>query len=198
MLKGTDSRSRFRNAGGALVRTKLFQSLTVRAAIAILLLISVTAAAQDVTEPALKAAFIFNFAKFTEWPAEVMTTGEPLVLCVLGDAAIGEALERAVKSRTVLGRRMDVSQAPSNGPPREGCHILYVSGVTASQAAKLVAGLRDAPVLTISDADGFTQVGGITQFFFAHGQLRFNVHLESAKRARLRISSRLLALAKAK
>ena len=79
------------------------------------------AAAQDVTESALKAAFIFNFAKFTEWPAEVMTTGEPLVLCVLGDAAIGEALERAVRSRTVLGHRMDVSQATSNGPPREGC-----------------------------------------------------------------------------
>jgi uncharacterized protein DUF4154 len=181
-----------------LRRTKLFQSLTVCAAMAILPLTPMIAAAQDVTESALKAAFIFNFAKFTEWPAGVMVTGEPLVLCVLGDAAIGEALERAVKSRTVLGHPMDVSQAASSGPPREGCHILYVSGVTASQAAKLVAGLRDAPVLTMSDADGFTQVGGIAQFFFVQGQLRFNVHLESAKRARLRISSRLLALATAK
>jgi hypothetical protein len=170
----------------------------VGAAIALLPLAPMTAAAQDVTEPALKAAFIFNFAKFTEWPAEVMVTGEPLVLCVLGDPAIGEALERAVRSRTVLGHRMDVSQAASSGPPREGCHILYVSGVTTGQAAKLVAGLRDLPVLTISDAEGFIQAGGVAQFFFEHGQLRFNVHIDSAKRARLRISSRLLALATAK
>ena len=135
-----------------------------------------TAAAQDVTEPALKAAFIYNFAKFTEWPADAMTTGEPLVLCVLGDAAIGEALERAVKGRTLAGHSIGVSQAAPDGRPREGCHILYVSGVTASQAAKVVAGLRDAPVLTISDVEGFTQLGGIAQFFFEHGQLRFNVH----------------------
>ena len=145
----------------------------MRAAIAILPLTPMIAAAQDVTESALKAAFIFNFAKFTEWPAEVMVTGEPLVLCVLGDAAIGEALERAVKSRTVLGHRMDVSQAGSNGPPREGCHILYVSGVTASQAAEVIAGLRDAPVLTISDVEGFIRLGGIAQFYFENGRLRF-------------------------
>jgi hypothetical protein len=170
-------------------------SLTVRVAIAVLLLSQTTAFAQDVTEQSLKAAFIFNFAKFTEWPADAMLTGQPLVLCVLGDAAIGEALERAVRSRTLSGHRMDVSQTTSSGTPRDGCHVLYLSGVTATQAAKLVAGVRDAPVLTISDAEGFTQIGGIAQFFFEHGQLRFNVHVESAKRARLRISSRLLALA---
>ena len=171
------------------------QSAAVRAAIAILLLTPMPAAAQDVTEPALKAAFIYNFAKFTEWPADVMPAGEPLLLCVLGDAAIGEALERAVKGRTLAGHSMGVSQSAPAGPPRGGCHILYVSGVTASQAAKLVAGLRDAPVLTISDVEGFTQLGGIAQFFFEHGQLRFKFTLEAAKRARLQISSRLLALA---
>ncbi len=128
-------------------------------AAAILLLTPMTAAAQDVTEPALKAAFIYNFAKFTEWPADAMATGAPLVLCVLGDAAIGEALERAVKGRTLAGHSIGVSQAAPDGRPLEGCHIAYVSGVTASQAAKVVAGLRDAPVLTISDVEGFTQHG---------------------------------------
>ena len=78
----------------------------------------------------------------------------------------------------------------------ELCHVLYVSGVTAGQAAQLVAGLRDVPVLTISDLEGFTELGGIAQFFFEHGQLRFSVQVGSAKRARLQISSRLLALAK--
>jgi hypothetical protein len=78
------------------------------------------------------------------------------------------------------------------------CHVLYVSGVTPVRAAQLVAGLHDASVLTISDLDGFTELGGIAQFFFEHGQLRFTVQLESAKRARLEISSKLLTLARPK
>ncbi len=147
------------------------------------------------TEPALKAAFIYNFAKFTEWPADVMTAGRPMVLCVLGDAAIGEALERAVSGRNLAGHSIGVLQSARDERPRDECHLLYVSGVTAGQAAQVVAELRDAPVLTISDIDGFTRAGGIAQFFFEHGRLRFGVHLESARRARLRISSRLLALA---
>ena len=178
-----------------LRRIKLLQSLTARA-IAILLLTSMPAATQDVTEPALKAAFIYSFAKFTVWPADAMATGAPLVLCVLGDAAIGEALERTVKGHTLAGRTIGVSQAAPDKRSLEGCHIAYVSGVTVGQAAEVVAGLRDAPVLTISDVNGFTERGGIAQFFFEHGQLRFDVQLASAKRARLQISSRLLALAR--
>ncbi len=127
-----------------------------------------------------------------------MRSGDPFLLCVIGDPAIGEALERAVKGRTVAGRSLGVYKSASDVPPSGGCHIMYLSGLTAGQSAKLVAGVRDSAVLTISDADGFTQSGGIAQFFFEHGQLRFNVHVESAKRAGLRISSRLLALARPK
>jgi hypothetical protein len=165
---------------------------------AILLLTPVAAAAQDVTEPALTAAFIYNFAKFTEWPSDAIATGAPLVLCVIGDAAIGEALERAVEGQTLAGHSIGVSQAAPGETPPKGCHIAYISGVTARQAAKVVAGLRDAPVLTISDVEGFTQLGGIAEFFFEHGRLRFEVQVASAKRARLQISSRLLVLARAR
>jgi len=176
--------------------TARLRSLAGLGSIAILLLAFTPAVAQDVTGPALKAAFIYNFAKFTEWPADVIPAGEaPLVLCVLGDAAIGQALERTVKGRTLEGRRLGVTQASANGPLDGVCHILYVTGVTAGQAAKLVAGLRDTPVLSISDVEGFTEMGGIAQLFFARGHLHFNVQVEAAKRARLRISSRLLALA---
>lgn len=176
-------------------RARFLEFRAIRATAAILLLLPMMTAAQDVTEPALKAAFIYNFAKFTEWPADAMTIGEPLVLCVIGDTAIGDALTRVVKGRTLAGRTMGVLQSARDGWPKEGCHILYVSGLTASQASQLVLGLRDTPVLTISDADEFTQQGGIAQFYFEQGQLKIIVHLESAKRARLRISSRLLALA---
>jgi uncharacterized protein DUF4154 len=152
--------------------------------------------AQDVTEPALKAAFIYNFAIFTEWPTDVVPPG-PFVICVLGDAAVGEALERQFKGRLIAGHSMAVAQPALAGPQRV-CHVLYVSGVTAGQAGRLIAGLRDVPVLTISDVEGFADLGGIAQFFFEHGRLRFSVDLASAGRARLQLSSRLLALAKLK
>jgi len=163
--------------------------------IALLLLMRILTSAQDVTEPVLKATFIYTFAKFTEWPAEAISAAEPFVICVLGDAAVGDALERTVLGRLVAGHHLAVSNVPLAGPPRV-CHVLYVSGVTAGQSAKVVAGLRDGPVLTISDIEGFTELGGIAQFFFEQGHLRFGVNLESAKRARLQISSRLVALAK--
>jgi hypothetical protein len=155
----------------------------------------IPASAQDVTEPALKASYIYNFAKFTEWPADVAAAAEPFVICVLGDPAVGDALERAVTGRLLNGHRIAVSQVPVAGP-QSGCHILYVSRMTAGQSARVVAGLRDGPVLTIGDIEGFTDVGGIAQLFFENGRLRFGVNLASAKRARLQISSRLLALAK--
>jgi hypothetical protein len=151
------------------------------------------ASAQDVTEPALKAAFIYNLAKFTEWPVDVMPAGEPLRFCVLGDAALAEALIRAVKGRTLAGHIMEVSQSALDGPPRRGCHILYLAGVTTSQAATLVAGLRDVPVLTISDVED-SHNWEDRAALFDHGQLRFNVDDEAARRARLQISSRLLGL----
>jgi hypothetical protein len=165
--------------------------------IALLLLLQAVASAQDVTEPALKAAFIYNFALFTEWPGGIPRPAEPFVVCVVGDAAVGEALERALKGRARGGRSMTVSVMSPAGP-QPACHVLYVSGVSPDRAAQLLVGLRDVPVLTIGDLDRFTELGGIAQFFFEHGQLRFSVKVASAERAHLQISSKLLALAKTK
>jgi hypothetical protein len=150
--------------------------------------------AQDVTEPALKAAFIYNFMKFTEWP-EPVPASDPFVICVLGDSNVGDALERVVRDRQFAGRRMTVSIVAIS-EPKQSCRVLYVSGVTAIEGAQLLAGLQDSPVLTISDAVGFTEAGGMAQFFFERGQLRFNIGLEAVKRSRLQMSSRLLVLAK--
>ncbi len=179
-----------------MCRTRLHRVARIgRAAIAVLLLIPASASAQDVTEPALKAAFIYNFTKFTEWPADAAPGEEPLVLCVLGDTAVADALARAVKGRVVAGHGMSVSSMAAGGPAR-ACHVLYISGVTARQATQLLAGVRDVPVLTIGDLADFTRLGGIARFFFEDGRLRFSVGLESARRAHLQISSRLLSLAK--
>ena len=171
-----------------------FPSITI-GTIATLLLCPLPAAAQDVTETALKAAYIYNFAKFTQWPADA-TTAEPLFLCVVGDPAIGRALDQAVKGLTLSGRTITVPQLAADTPSLGGCHIAYLSGLTATQSAKIITGLRDTSVLTISDAQAFTKAGGIAQFFFENGRLLFDVNLASVKRARLQISSRLLTLAR--
>jgi hypothetical protein len=149
--------------------------------------------AQDVTEPSLKAAFIYNLARYTEWPGASPASG-PFVICVLGDPAVGDALGRAVKGREVGGRSITVSLVTAGSMRR--CHMLYLSGVSASQAALVLADLQDAPVLTISDIGGFTEAGGIVNFFFEGGQLRFRIKLQTLKRTHLQISSRVLGLAK--
>lgn len=148
---------------------------------------------QDVTEPSLKAAFIYSFAKFTEWPAEGLPSTAAFNACVLGDQAIGDALERIVKGRTLSGHVISVSRVPPDGLLRS-CHLLYVSGVSALQIAAIAATVRGLPVLTIGDADDFARLG-VAHVFVENGKMRFNLNLELAKRSRLQLSSKLLALA---
>jgi hypothetical protein len=148
--------------------------------------------AQDVTEPTLKAAFIYNFARFTTWPD---APGDSFVICVLNDGAVADALRRAVSGKSLTDRPVSVNVVAPAGPKR-GCRVLYIAGMPVAEVATVVADLREAPVLTISSIDGFASAGGMTQFFFEHGQLRFRIHLESAKRAGLQISSRLLIMAR--
>ena len=158
------------------------------------LLLRLPASAQDVTEAALKAAFIYNFAQFTEWPADAVAPAKPLALCVIGDDAVAEALGRTVNARQIDGHSMTVSVVAAL--PARACHVLYLSHLTPAQAAQFTATPQDAPVLTIGDVEGFTDMGGISRFYFEHGRLRFTIRLQAVKRARLQISSRLLALAK--
>ncbi len=153
-----------------------------------------TSVGQDVTEVTLKAAFLYNFAKFTEWPEDALPKAAPLVACVIGDQAVGDALQQTAKGRLVSGHLISVSRLSVEGP-WPSCHLLYVSGVAVKQAAQVATALRGAPVLTISDLDEFARLGGIAQFFVENGKMRFGINLASAKRSRLQLSSKLLALA---
>ena len=119
--------------------------------------------AQDVTEVTLKGAFLFNFARFTEWPADALQTDSPVSACVLGDRAVGDAFSRTVKGKQLAGRAIarDDSSRPTGSLPT--CHLLYLSGVADSRVAEIVAALRDLPVLTVSDSEAFTKRGGIVQ-----------------------------------
>jgi hypothetical protein len=164
------------------------------AAFAVCALCASTARAQDVTEPSLKAAFVYNFAKFTEWPSDALPVTASFSACVLGDGPVTEALERTVKGRLLSGRSVTVSRGTLEGPLRT-CHLLYVSGVTAAQASAIVTVVKGAPVLTISDIDDFAPLGGIAHVVVESGKMRFDINLDRAKLSRLQLSSKLLTLA---
>ena len=150
--------------------------------------------AQDVTESSLNAAFIYTFAKFTEWPRDVLPATATFTACVLGNSSMREGLGRTVKGRQISGRAVSVSEVQIDGKLRS-CHLLYVTGVTAAQLAVIVAEVRGAPVLTISDAADFVHQGGIVRMFVENGKIKFDLNLDSAKSSRLDLSSKLLALA---
>lgn len=151
-------------------------------------------AAQEVSGPALKAAFLFNFVKFTAWPVDALPDAAPLVMCVVNDRAIGQSLAAAVRGRTVLGRDIRVLETEDPNVFRT-CHVIYVTGSRAL-AAKALEVVRSAPVLTVSDQQAFTADGGMAQLHVQQGQLRFAIAVEAARAARLQISSKLLALAR--
>jgi hypothetical protein len=152
--------------------------------------------AQDVTEPSLKAAGLYKVAIYTEWPADAMPAGSPFNVCVLGDKSLAEAVVREMKGRTIGTHDITVTALAPPAMATRNCNLLYVSGLSVASAVQATAAVRDAPVLTLSDIDGFPEGGGIARMYLEHGRLRFTVNMASVKRARLQISARLLALAK--
>jgi hypothetical protein len=163
--------------------------------VAVLLLTSAVAGAQGAVEPALKAAFLYNFVKFTEWPAEAVPSDGSIRLCVLGDEAVGTALEQTVKNRQVGGRSLTVVRVNVDDA-LSPCSILYITGLDHRRSAQLVERIKTASVFTVSDLDGFAALGGVGQLFAENGKMRFALNPTSAQRAGLRLSSKLLALAK--
>jgi hypothetical protein len=151
------------------------------------------AARQLATAPELKAAFLINFARFTTWPQEALGTGAGLSMCVSGDPRLADTIEELgqrerIQDREILVRRVkgDVS----------GCHLLYWAAATLSREQDLLLVVVKRPVLTVSDDANFVKLGGIANFFVDDGRMRFSVNPAAAERASLRISSKLLNLAR--
>jgi hypothetical protein len=139
--------------------------------------------------PALKAAFLFNFAKFAEWPKDAA----PLVLCVVHDPAAEDALVRLVSGASIDGRPVTVAHEI----PRErirGCHLLYVGSDNAAMDA-LLTDVKGAPVLTVGDGEPFARERGIVGLLIEGNRMRFAINADAAQRSGVRLSSKLLTLA---
>ena len=150
-------------------------------------------AAQEASEAALKAAFVSNFAKFTDWPADARPQGGVLSLCVLGDDRVAAALEQVIKAHPG-GEGMTVSRVKPNDLPRT-CHVLYIDGGDPRQMAQILEAVRGLPLLTVSNASGFAEKGGVAQLFEDRGRMRFSINPAAAQRNRLSLNARLLSLA---
>lgn len=154
---------------------------------------------QSVSEPALKAAFLFNFAKFTEWPADALAPGAPLRLC-LTDAAVADALDATVTGRSITGHPVTTSRV---SVPRSaaddslsGCAVAYVTGLDAKKAADVLGSIQTAAVFSVSDFADFAAMGGVANFLVEGDRMRFALNPAAAERVRLRLNSQLLAVAR--
>jgi hypothetical protein len=167
---------------------------TVAAVVTLLLLCPSTVRTQDVTEPSLKAAIIYNMARFTEWPLDALPLSALFTACVVGDIPVSDALARAVKGRQLGSRAMTVLRIEAGGAVRS-CHLLYVAGITAPEATAVLSAARGAPILTISEMDDFIPLGGVARMFVLQGKMRFEFSLDAARLSKLQLNSQLLALA---
>ncbi len=161
-----------------------------------LLLVASSGDAQTKTvdEYRVKAAFLFNFAKFVEWPTGTFKgPADPITICALGNPFDG-LLEQTVSGKQIDQRHLIVRQISDPADVSVGCTILFVSADKKRQA-DLLGRLKGSPVLTVGEAENFAPAGGVIGFKLEGEKVRLQINICAADRARLHISSKLLSLA---
>ena len=158
-------------------------------------MLAVAAFAVEIEEYQVKAAFLYNFAKFVHWPDRAFTSPtEPLSICVFGHNPFGRTLEMTVAGKEFAGRQFLVR---SIAEPQEAsaCHIVFVSSAEKKRFAALLSAVQSSSVLTVGESPGFAAQGGVVNFKLENGTVHFEVNLEAARQKDLNISSKLLSLA---
>jgi hypothetical protein len=146
------------------------------------------------TEYQVKAAFVYNFAKFVEWPGDAFESSTaPVRFCVLGQTPVGPDLEQITRGKMIAGHSIRVSLGTQN---LHDCHVVFVGANYSGSVKDLREAVRGAPVLTIGENRDFAAQGGIIGFMVEEAHMRFEVNLQAANQARLAISAKLLSLAK--
>lgn len=149
--------------------------------------------ASDVTPDLVKAALLYNFAQFTEWPA--LPSDAPIVACIVADKAIAAALGNMVRGKHVGDHAIAV-QRPEDSSTWRACHLLFIADAEAKRSAGGLAALKSLPVLTVSDSRGFADAAGIIELYVDAGRMQFAINLDAVDQSSLHLSSRLLVLAR--
>jgi hypothetical protein len=146
-------------------------------------------------EQHVKAAFLYKFAGYVEWPeASFPKPDSPIVIAVLGEEPVAAELEQAAAGRTVNDRRIAVRRVKA-GESLAGAHILFVGKSESARLGQVLQSALPQSILTVTESDGALSQGSVINFLVADRRVRFEISLPSAERGRLKLSSRLLAVA---
>jgi hypothetical protein len=149
---------------------------------------------QAPSEYQVKAAFLYNFVKFVEWPAAMADQHGPVLMCVIGKDPFGDALVRAIEGKKVNGRSMEVRRIAGPGDA-VSCQVLFVSSSESGRITEIAGAVRAWSVLTVGEGERFTERGGMFAFCMEGQRVRFQINLKAATEAGLKVSSKLLQLA---
>jgi len=158
------------------------------------------ACAQDTPpgEYRVKAAFLWNFAKFIQWPTNAFANeAAPFVIGVLGEDPFGDDLVKTVRDKQINTHPITVKTFRTVSDAKE-CHLLFISTSETNRLADIFKSLSGSPILTVGDVGEtgkFTEAGGMINFVFEGNKIRFQINDDAAKAANLKISSKLLSLA---
>lgn len=153
------------------------------------------AASPPPLEYQVKAAFLYQFIKFIEWPPQTFqATRETVVVGVLGESLMTSALP-PIEGKEAKGRRVVVKQF-KGVEELEFCHVLFISSSAEGHLGSILKTLKGSSTLTVSDMDGFARRGGMINFIVVENKIQFEINVEAAERANLKISSQLLRLAR--
>jgi hypothetical protein len=147
------------------------------------------------TDYDVKAAYLYNFGHFVDWPANAATAkNDSFVVCVLGQDPFGPVLDATLAGESIAGKRVTAKRIST---PQESanCQILFLSSAEDPQLHKIIEALNEQPVLTVSDMPQFSQRGGMIQFVLEGKKIRFEVNLTAVQHAGLTLSSELLKVA---
>jgi YfiR/HmsC-like len=175
-------------------------SVVVSAAIALSLAPGLGAQSREHSDTAsleyeVKAAYLLNFTRFVEWPPSAFERDDsPLVICVIGQDPFHTILERTVEGGVSNGHPIRIQRAPHAADSR-GCHVAFIAPVPGDPAVPAFNDAGEPPVLTVGESRGFARNGGMIGLVVVNATVRFEVNLDAIRRAGLRVSSRLVALA---
>jgi len=143
----------------------------------------------------VKAAFLYNFAKFVEWPpGTFLNPSDPIGICIAGVNPFGATLDEMVQGKKI-GERAFAVRRISDAPGAKGCQILFISSTEWKRTHPLLDAVKGAAILTVGETDDFTAAGGMIAFQLAGPRVRIQIELETAEHSHLKISSKLLSLA---
>jgi hypothetical protein len=154
------------------------------------------APAQQSDEYRVKAAFLFHFAQLVDWPPDTLADKDKaFTLCTIGQDSFGGDLEAALQGKSIGTNPLQIRHLKL---PKEvqGCQMVFIGNRERKQIAPLLNILKDEAILTVGESNDFVKQGGMIGFFMEDDKVRFEVNVDAAARAKLKISSRLLLLAK--